>query len=183
MEKGQPSATPEPPAADPAVLGAASDLLRLLVKAQKTRQLYQGNNPICEQLEAELTARINEYTEEHGDLSLSIREAEILLDEHVVHEAPERRASLPFLLFRDGIHTLTFLPGVDREEVNGLLAALNHVASVQDGQDDLVTLLWQGSASDERGVKGRAPLGLYDVGRASCRCPFVATADGQQPIT
>lgn len=57
------------------------------------------------------------------------------------HANLERR--VPFLLYRDGIRSLTFGRETTREDAAALLDALARVASTQMTDEDLVTLLWE----------------------------------------
>ncbi|MEE9230411.1 MAG: hypothetical protein V3U86_06865 [Acidobacteriota bacterium] len=122
---------------------STSEVLRCLVKTQKALRLYKSNNVICEKLEAQLAEKAAACLEEWGPCALTVRESEICLNGSVVYAGTDRTGSLPFLLFRDGIRTLTFLPGLDRNELHGFLDALNRVSVASNTQDNLATLLWE----------------------------------------
>ena len=119
------------------------EILQLLVRAQKTHRLYLGSNPITDRLEAELFTKFSAYLRSTGPVELSVREYQIYHDESVVYENLDGNESLAFLLFRDGIRRLTFLPELDREELHRFLITLNRVAVLINTEDDLVTLFWE----------------------------------------
>ncbi len=122
---------------------ALRDLLRLLVKAQKALRLYQANNAISHRLEKELYSKLFAHLEEEGSFELAIQEFRILFGEDVLYESTDRNDSLAFLIFRDGIRRLTFLPGLEDQELQGFLRCLNRIGVHSGEQDDLVTLFWE----------------------------------------
>ena len=86
----------------------------------------------------------------HAPLTLHCTPLELWLGDEVVVRPPaggesdlamERR--VPFLLYRDGIRTLTFARETTREDAIALLDALARVATQHATHEDLVTLLWE----------------------------------------
>lgn len=86
----------------------------------------------------------------HAPLTLHCTPLELWLGDEAVVRAPsggegelamERR--LPFLLYRDGIRTLTFARETTREDAAALLDGLARVATQHATHEDLVTLLWE----------------------------------------
>lgn len=127
----------------PEAARAVRELLRLLVKAQKALRLYEGTNVVSDRLSNELFARLADHLEGFGPVELLVRESTLAVGDNVVYESADRNDSLAFLLFRDGIRRLSILPGLTREELHGLLVALNRVAVLANDQEDLVTLFWE----------------------------------------
>jgi hypothetical protein len=119
------------------------EMLRLLVKTQKARRLYDAKNAVAERLEHELHQRLSSLVEEHGEVHLVVLESELRSEDEVVHESHDRADSLPFLLYRDGVRRLSFGPGLEIEELRLFLSCLNRVALLTNDQEDLVTLLWE----------------------------------------
>lgn len=122
---------------------AVRELLKLLVKAQKARRLYQTANAISDRLQNELFSKMSAHLDEVDSFNLSVREFQILLGEDVVYEGHDRNDSLAFLLFRDGIRRLSFHAGLKEQELQDFLKCLNRVALLSNEQDDLVTLFWE----------------------------------------
>lgn len=119
------------------------DLLQVLVRAQKSLRLYETENPITQRMEDEVFGSLSALLEDRGRIDLAVRSFQIFLDNEVVYENRERKESLAFLFFRDGIRSLSFFPGLTREELKGFLTCLNQVRAVVGGEDDLVTLFWE----------------------------------------
>jgi hypothetical protein len=105
--------------------------------------MYQGENPITEKLGAELYARLDALLEEEGALELRVRQFQILFGDEPIYENRDRKESLAFLLFRDGLRSVTLHPGLDADELRRFLTCLNGVRALVSSEDDLVTLLWE----------------------------------------
>jgi hypothetical protein len=71
-----------------------------------------------------------------------VRAFELALGSEVVYLERDRERSLAFRLFRDGIRRLSFRPGLEWEEILGLVEILSvRYTSVRQQEDDIVTLL------------------------------------------
>src|SRR6266545_419296 len=133
---------------------AASAWFRLLARALKSARLYRSDNPIVEQLHAQVADVLTENLRKFGTWKLAFTWNEIRLgEEAVVHPARRRPGSdptgavapeekLPFAFFRDGIRTMTLPTSVPRSEIDTLFESLR-VAGASASRDDLATLLWQ----------------------------------------
>ena len=123
--------------------GRVRELLRLLVKAQKAQRLYEGKNAVSERLEKEFYERLTDFLETDGEIQLAVHEFELKCEHEIVYESHDRKDSLAFFLYRDGLRRLSLHPGVERTELTAFLTCLNRVALHANDQDDLVTLLWE----------------------------------------
>ena len=122
---------------------ALRDLIRHLVKAQKALRLYEANNAIAHGLEKALYAELFAHLEEQGEFELTVQEFKMLLGEDILYESNDRKDSLSFTLFRDGVRKISFHPGIEDRELHGFLTCLNRVGMHSNDQDDLVTLFWE----------------------------------------
>lgn len=120
------------------------ELLRALSKGQRALQMYLPNNPIyqraIEQV-AEAFAPVWGFT---GRLVLHVEEDQILWDEAPVFRQTPRTEGLAWQLHKDGLRRVTFLPGVETEEIQRFLQVTNRARMLPaDASDDLLTLLWE----------------------------------------
>ncbi|MFN7457075.1 MAG: hypothetical protein ACK5U0_06715, partial [Gemmatimonas sp.] len=110
----------------PEVVSAVEDALRAFAKALRAVQLYLPNNPTRAQSVEQARqafARVWTYL---TPLDLQVREASFTLDDRVVYQDVERAGeSLPWLLYRDGLRSLSFLPGFETQDLEILLALLH----------------------------------------------------------
>jgi hypothetical protein len=120
------------------------ELLQALVKALRAHQLYLPNNPVYQRAIEALRAAFAPVWEAQDDLVLDVFESELKWESHVVYSQPSRGESIAWVLYKDGVRSVTFLPGVEQEEIVGLLDVLHRARTLQpEDNDDLLTLLWE----------------------------------------
>lgn len=100
-------------------------------------RLYRGEGRIVEQLADELAATLDRVLED-GAVSVRIAPFGAAFEGQPVSD-PNERAKYLFMLYLDGVRELTFLPGIDRDELGRLVRML--ATESGDGEDS-VTRLW-----------------------------------------
>ncbi len=120
---------------------SAKQVVQQLVRTCKTFKIYLPNNPIHQKFLDELSEKVAGHLQAFGPLRLRVRQFELLCSGQPVYEDLDRRESIAFKLSLDGIWEISFLPGVQKEELVGFLEVIGRAG---DGQvdDDIVTLLW-----------------------------------------
>ena len=140
-------------------------LFMTLGKALRAFQLYDDNNPVRKRFVTSLREAFEELWQEVEGLNLSIEEHRILLVGEEVYKSPSRSDSLAFLLYKDGIRDITFLPGVEGPEVDKILSVLQRARMLQTAEaEDLLTMLWEA-----------------DLEYFSCRCVDQITEGAELP--
>jgi hypothetical protein len=118
-------------------------VLQHLGKAIRARQLYLPNNPVYQRTIEQLRQRFAGVWAETDELTVLVLESEFRWEGvSLLHEA-SRSDSLAWLFYKDGIRALTFLPGIEGDELSRLLDLLQRVRRAQPEDDDLLTLLWE----------------------------------------
>ena len=128
--------TPEQDAAAHAAGVWVSHLARTL----KTCRLYDANNPTVIRFREELAQALVRTLEQHGALTLHFASDDVLCDGVSLYPARSRDDNLALPFYRDGIHALTFSPGIEPAEVETFLDAVLQVTGQNAGENDLVTL-------------------------------------------
>ena len=139
QDEPAPVRTPEQDAA----VRAAGLWVNHLARTLKTCRLYDANNPTVIRFREELAQALTATLEQHGALVLHFTSDDVLCDECSLYPARSRDDNLALAFYRDGIHTLSFSPGVTLPEVETVLDAILRVTGQNAGEDDLVTLLWE----------------------------------------
>ena len=120
------------------------ELLQALAKALRAHQLYLPNNPVYQKSIESLRAAFAPVWAGVAELPLDVYEADLRWSGLPVYSQASRSESISWVLFKDGVRTLTLLPGVEDEEIVGLLDVLHRARTLQaDDNDDLLTLLWE----------------------------------------
>lgn len=139
--------------ANPAIavdLGLVDEQMQLLDKAFRATQLYLPNNPVYQRALVNLQEGLKKLWPELDELHLRVTKDGFSFEDHPILHGREQGESLAWLLYKDGIRTLTLLPGVEEEEILGFLSVLNKAKALDHGRadaqveadDDLLTLMW-----------------------------------------
>jgi hypothetical protein len=134
-ESGAPRAPGEPTARD------VADLLAMLIKAVRARTLYQDNNPVYQRFIEGLKVGLEQFWTRASILYLTVEEGGFRWNGTLI-PGGEGRDTLPSLFYKDGIRSLTFLPGFE-DEALPFLDVIRRARDVDREGDDLVTLLWE----------------------------------------
>jgi hypothetical protein len=78
-----------------------------------------------------------------GSLTLDVEEGRLLYEGEQVYSHETSRDNLAFLMFRDGIRSLSFHPGLGAGEVEAFADRLAHADDLADTEDDLATAFWE----------------------------------------
>ncbi|MGF1511361.1 MAG: HEAT repeat domain-containing protein [Myxococcota bacterium] len=137
----------ESPKEGAAVPSVADDLRRWLrdfVKGIKGLRVYASNNETLHRYLQDVYSGLNHLLEEQGEFTLMVREDRLMHQGVDVLVEPDRLEGLPFLLFRNAFRRLTFIRGMQPEEIVSLMRAITTDYAVYDGAgEDLVTALWR----------------------------------------
>jgi len=122
---------------------SAKEILQSLAKTAKTLKIYLSNNPIHKKFIEELVDRLQAHLLNFGPLRLRVRQFELYCSDQVVYENINRIESIAFKLFIDGMREISFLPGIEQDEVVYFLRALGREGDDTEADDDIVTILWE----------------------------------------
>lgn len=114
-----------------------------LGKAFRAYQLYDDNNPVRQRFVETLRSEFQALWSEVDRLVVTMDEDHIYLGEAEVYASESRNDSLAFLFFKDGVRELTFLPGIEGEELDPFLGVLQKARKLVPEGDDLLTVLWE----------------------------------------
>lgn len=118
-------------------------LMQEMVKGLRAVQLYLPNNPVYKRAIENLKRAFDPIWEEFVELDLVVAETDFLLGDDVVLTQPTKSESIAWVLFKDGVRSLSFAPGVEQEEAVRFLNVIHKARTLQsDAADDLLTLLW-----------------------------------------
>lgn len=121
----------------------AKDIIQTILKAKKTIRMYPDNNPIYLKTVDDVYSRFREFLDYRDELTLRVKQYEILLDSTPVYSNPEKDDNLALFFFKDGLRELTFLKGLYKEEVEEFLKIIALDFDREAVDDDIVTLLWE----------------------------------------
>lgn len=129
------------PEGDPAARAEVQEVVRGFSRALRTHLLYEGNSPSLDKFVESLRERMERLWERLPHLNVQVEEREILWAGSPVYVG-EERDNLAFLLFKDGVRELSFMPGFEESDLDGFLAILARIHRLRLDEEDLLTLLW-----------------------------------------
>jgi hypothetical protein len=116
--------------------------LQFLLKGLRAAQLYLPNNPVYQTAMHNVRKGFEPLWQEMDELRLAVVEHELKWEGKVVLSQP-RNESLAWILFKDGVRSLTLARGAEEDEVIRLLQVINKARNLPaEADDDLLTLLW-----------------------------------------
>ncbi|HEX4574904.1 MAG TPA: HEAT repeat domain-containing protein [Gemmatimonadales bacterium] len=117
--------------------------MQVLSKGLRATQLYLPNNPVYQRAVDNIRAAFRDIWQATDDLQFDVAETELRWEDTVVYTQEQRAESIAWTLFKDGVRSLAFKPGVEETEIVRFLGVLQQARNLQaDAPDDLLTLLW-----------------------------------------
>jgi HEAT repeat protein len=181
-----PADAPDVPANEPLVR-AAGQWVQQLARTLKVCRLYDARNPTALKFRTELFETLARHLDEHGPITLRFHSDDVQCDEASLYPARSRDDNLALAFYRDGIHALTFAPGIEPRELDVLLDAVLRVTGQDAAEDDLVTLLWQGALThlevDYVPSEGDLGAGDDEAVDGGERVPWPTARDDEPAVT
>ena len=120
------------------------EMLRLLGRAVRARQLYLPNNPTYLRALDNLKASFTAIWSATDELTFDVSDTQLRWEGTVVLNEPDKTGdALPWVLYKDGVRELVLLRGVEQQEVVALVGIIARVRKAAPDEDDLLTLLWE----------------------------------------
>jgi len=117
--------------------------MQVLSKGIRATQLYLPNNPVYQRAVDNIRAAFRQVWQATDDLVFDVGETELRWEDNVVYNQDQRNESIAWTLYKDGVRSVTFKPGVEETEIVRFLGVLQQARNLQaDAPDDLLTLLW-----------------------------------------
>ena len=123
---------------------AAGDVAVSMARAYKNLHFYGANNPVPRESIERLFAALTSFLENEETLTYTLTETDLCYHGKPVYTNPDRRESLVFKLYRDGVRVLSFHRGIAVEDATWLLEALSRSkVDCEDADSDVVTQIWE----------------------------------------
>ncbi|UCE18340.1 MAG: HEAT repeat domain-containing protein [Gemmatimonadota bacterium] len=117
-------------------------LIFLLYKAFSAMRTYTPDHPLFQNTLLNLNKTFDEFFEVYDQLDIRLTESEIVFQGESIYREEDKRSSLIFMLFNDGIREIRFEKGLTYQEIRGFLEALKINAGLPQTERDIVSLFW-----------------------------------------
>ncbi len=131
------------PVLTPGELSEAKRIFRYFDAAFSAMKLYPPGNPSIRQAVDVFNRELKKFLDTHEELRIGIEEFSFLYKGVAVFQDEEKKKSLPFFLFKDGMRELSFYPELEREELQAFLEVLKKAIDLPHEESDVVSLLWE----------------------------------------
>jgi len=144
-EQEEPEPEEEKPEADPAEVKKAGNVIQFFKKSFSLIKLYPSGNPSVEKSIDLFNNQMGEFLSEYEELAIQVGEFSFSYKGEVAFQDEERRSSLPFLFYKDGLRELSFHKGLDKEELYEFFRVISEVSDLPAEDADIVNALWEKS--------------------------------------
>jgi len=124
-------------------VGKVKDIIQTVLKSRKILRMYPENNPIYVNTLEECYKKFKDFFYYQDDLTLTVRQNEILYHGEQVYHSPEKEDNLAVFFFKDGLREVSFRKGLPAEELEAFLRIISLDFNRDVLDDDIVTLFWE----------------------------------------
>jgi HEAT repeat protein len=121
----------------------ARDLISAFVKAIKAFRFYPPDNPTLKGFREQLLKKFQFFMNKYQSFVIQIGEYDLSFKGKILYENRDVKTSFAFLLYRDGLREIRFVKGLEEWEVQGIIDILKQGESINQLEDDIVTLMWE----------------------------------------
>lgn len=125
-------------------LQKAKSCIDALLRAAKMCSVYPLTHTNTSQAIKYLHESLETFIRAYGELSIEVKKDQLNYTDAVLFQGAARDGEPAYILFRDGIRWLSFLEGIQSEEIEAFIRLLNQYRNLPaEAEDDLVTALWE----------------------------------------
>jgi HEAT repeat protein len=121
----------------------ARDLISAFIKAIKAFRFYPPDNPTLKGFRDQLLKKFQFFVNKYQSFVIQLGEYDLSFKGKILHENRDVKTSLAFSLYKDGLREIRFMKGLEEWEVQGIIDILKHSETINQLEDDIVTLMWE----------------------------------------
>lgn len=129
-------------AADIEQIKDVSEIVRLLGKTASQMKLYASDHVSLSKFTDELFNKLDEFLKKHGKLELGVQKSSFTYGKKTVYSEKQLKESLPFLFYKDGVHSLLFYKDLTLDEFLDFLEIIKKEVNLCPEESDVVLSLW-----------------------------------------
>ena len=127
---------------DPDEVNKATGVLKYFDSAFSSIKLFPSDNPSVKKSMDSFYEKITEFLNEYEKLVVIIEEFSFSYKGETAFLGEERKNSLPFFFFKDGMRELTFYDGLEKRELKDFLELIKEESALPLEDSDIVNYLW-----------------------------------------
>lgn len=119
------------------------DIIQFFAKAYSALKIYPIENPAVINSTKIFSDKLMDFLSEYEEMIIGIHEFSLSFNKETVHTDGEKKKSLPFLLYKDGMRELSFHEGLDLEEIGDFLETVKENADLPEEESNIINSLWE----------------------------------------
>ena len=109
----------------------ARDLTSAFIKAIKAFRFYPPDNPTLKGFRDQLLKKFQFFLNKYQSFVIQVGEYDLSFKGKILYENRDVKASLAFLLYKDGLREIRFMKGLEEWEVQGIIDILKQTEYYQ----------------------------------------------------
>jgi len=127
---------------DPEEVNKATGVLKYFDSAFSLIKIYPSDNHSVKKSIDSFCERLTEFLDEYEKLAMVIEEFSFSYKGEAIFQEEEKKNSLPFFFFKDGMRELSFHQGLEKRELKDFLELIKEESSLPLEDSDIVNSLW-----------------------------------------
>jgi HEAT repeat protein len=121
----------------------ARDLTSAFIKAIKAFRFYPPDNPTLKGFREQVLKKFQFFLNKYQSFVIQVGEYDLSFKGKILYENRDVKTSLAFSLYKDGLREIRFIKGLEEWEVQGIIDILKFSETINELEDDIVTLMWE----------------------------------------
>lgn len=130
-------------ASDPRTVIQVRDILTVLANTVSAMKIFPAEHSSVRTFVDDFGRKLRAFLELNGQLLIAIREHAFVLGDKPVYRDDQPIKSLPFFFHKDGMQSLAFYQGLDREEIGEWLRLIRRESLRPSDESDIVSAMWE----------------------------------------
>ena len=133
---------------DPRMTDRVREIMLAVANTVSAMKIFPSEHAGIRNFVEDLTKKMKAFLEEHGKLEIGIEEYVFTFHGKPVYRDELSVKSLPFFFFKDGMKTLFFYQGLEKEELAEFLELIKRESQKPSEDSDIVNALWERDLPD-----------------------------------
>ncbi len=127
---------------DPDEIDKAKGVLRFFDATFSSIKIYPSQSLAVKKSIDSFYERMIEFLDEYEELTVRFEEFSFSYKGEIIFQDEEKKRSLPFFFFKDGMRELSFHDGLDKKELRDFLEVIKEESGLPLEDSDIVNSLW-----------------------------------------
>lgn len=133
---------------DPRLMDCVREIMLALANTVSAMKIFPSEHASIRSFVDDLAKKMRAFLEDQGKLEIGIEEYVFTFRGKPIYRDEMSVKSLPFFFFKDGMQTLFFYQGLEKEEIADLLELIKRESQKPAEDSDIVNAMWERDISN-----------------------------------